>query len=129
VFLPPAELFLFSFFLSFFFSLSFSLSLSQRLLDFWLQVDSANKYGTLLEVVQVLTDLKLTINRAYISSDGEWFMDGECRAAASPAAFGKFKKIDEKKRWCLFWGDAKPGFCLGCVIFLSSFFPSSNPDV
>lgn len=42
-----------------------------------LQVDSANKYGTLLEVVQVLTDLKLTINRAYISSDGEWFMDGE----------------------------------------------------
>lgn len=39
------------------------------------KVDSANKYGTLLEVVQVLTDLKLTINRAYISSDGEWFMD------------------------------------------------------
>nr|CAB3481553.1 unnamed protein product [Digitaria exilis] len=38
-------------------------------------VDSANKYGTLLEVVQVLTDLKLTIKRAYISSDGEWFMD------------------------------------------------------
>jgi hypothetical protein len=43
-----------------------------------LQVDSANKYGSLLEVVQVLTDLKLTIRRAYISSDGEWFMDGEC---------------------------------------------------
>jgi hypothetical protein len=42
-------------------------------------VDSANKYGTLLEVVQVLTDLKLTIKRGYISSDGEWFMDGECR--------------------------------------------------
>ncbi|KAL6646238.1 hypothetical protein ACP70R_017846 [Stipagrostis hirtigluma subsp. patula] len=39
------------------------------------KVDSANKYGTLLEVVQVLTDLKLTIRRAYISSDGEWFMD------------------------------------------------------
>ncbi|KAI4974754.1 hypothetical protein ZWY2020_048361 [Hordeum vulgare] len=39
------------------------------------KVDSANKYGTLLEVVQVLTDLKLAINRAYISSDGEWFMD------------------------------------------------------
>ncbi|OQU80821.1 hypothetical protein SORBI_3007G192000 [Sorghum bicolor] len=39
------------------------------------KVDSVNKYGTLLEVVQVLTDLKLTINRAYISSDGEWFMD------------------------------------------------------
>ncbi|TKW11408.1 hypothetical protein SEVIR_6G231800v4 [Setaria viridis] len=39
------------------------------------KVDSANKYGTLLEVVQVLTDLKLTIKRAYITSDGEWFMD------------------------------------------------------
>jgi hypothetical protein len=74
------------------------------LLDFWLQVDSANKYGTLLEVVQVLTDLKLTINRAYISSDGEWFMDGECRAAASPAAFGKFKKIDGNKKDGAFFG-------------------------
>ena len=40
------------------------------------QVDSANKRGSLLEVVQVLTDLNLLIKRAYISSDGEWFMDG-----------------------------------------------------
>ncbi|KAK9120144.1 hypothetical protein Scep_018237 [Stephania cephalantha] len=40
-----------------------------------IKVDSANKYGSLLEVVQVLTDLNLTIKRAYISSDGEWFMD------------------------------------------------------
>ncbi|CAL9155746.1 unnamed protein product [Musa hybrid cultivar] len=39
------------------------------------KVDSANKQGSLLEVVQVLSDLKLTIKRAYISSDGEWFMD------------------------------------------------------
>ncbi|MQL72019.1 hypothetical protein Taro_004340 [Colocasia esculenta] len=39
------------------------------------KVDSANKNGSLLEVVQVLTDLNLTISRAYISSDGEWFMD------------------------------------------------------
>ncbi|KAK1319149.1 hypothetical protein QJS10_CPB04g00193 [Acorus calamus] len=39
------------------------------------KVDSANKHGSLLEVVQVLTDLNLTINKAYISSDGEWFMD------------------------------------------------------
>lgn len=39
------------------------------------KVDSANKHGSLLEVVQVLTDLNLTISRAYISSDGEWFMD------------------------------------------------------
>lgn len=28
-------------------------------------------------MVQVLNDLNLIIRRAYISSDGEWFMDGE----------------------------------------------------
>jgi hypothetical protein len=39
-------------------------------------VDSANKYGILLEVVQVLTDLNLMVKKAYISSDGGWFMDG-----------------------------------------------------
>lgn len=35
-----------------------------------------NKPGILLEVVQILTDLDLTITKAYISSDGGWFMDG-----------------------------------------------------
>ncbi|KAK6116611.1 hypothetical protein DH2020_049717 [Rehmannia glutinosa] len=40
-----------------------------------IKVDSANKRGSLLEVVQVLTDLNLIIRRAYISSDGGWFMD------------------------------------------------------
>ncbi|KAG8373185.1 hypothetical protein BUALT_Bualt12G0144800 [Buddleja alternifolia] len=40
-----------------------------------IKVDNANKRGSLLEVVQVLTDLKLIIRRAYISSDGEWLMD------------------------------------------------------
>ncbi|KAK9048237.1 hypothetical protein SSX86_032800 [Deinandra increscens subsp. villosa] len=40
-----------------------------------IKVDSANKRGSLLEVVQVLTDLNIQIKRAYISSDGEWFMD------------------------------------------------------
>lgn len=40
-----------------------------------IRVDSANKYGILLDVVQVLTDLDLIINKAYISSDGGWFMD------------------------------------------------------
>ncbi|CAN4094817.1 unnamed protein product [Withania somnifera] len=39
------------------------------------KVDSANKRGSLLEVVQVLSDLNLIIKRAYVSSDGEWFMD------------------------------------------------------
>lgn len=40
-----------------------------------IKVDSANKHGILLEVVQVLTDLDLVISKAYISSDGGWFMD------------------------------------------------------
>ncbi|KAJ0249878.1 ACT domain-containing protein ACR6 [Hirschfeldia incana] len=40
-----------------------------------IQVDSVNKQGTLLEVVQVLTDMNLVIKKAYISSDGGWFMD------------------------------------------------------
>ena len=40
------------------------------------QVDSANKHGILLEVVQILTDLDLLILKSYICSDGGWFMDG-----------------------------------------------------
>ncbi|XP_019444938.1 PREDICTED: ACT domain-containing protein ACR1 isoform X2 [Lupinus angustifolius] len=39
------------------------------------KVDSANKNGILLDMVQVLTDLDLNISRSYISSDGGWFMD------------------------------------------------------
>uniref|UniRef100_A0A2P2LBW0 ACT domain-containing protein ACR n=1 Tax=Rhizophora mucronata TaxID=61149 RepID=A0A2P2LBW0_RHIMU len=42
-----------------------------------IRVDSANKHVILLEVVQVLTDLNLIITKAYISSDGGWFMDGK----------------------------------------------------
>ncbi|XP_065873122.1 ACT domain-containing protein ACR1 [Euphorbia lathyris] len=40
-----------------------------------IKVDSANKHGILLEMVQVLTDLELVISKSYISSDGGWFMD------------------------------------------------------
>ncbi|XP_050234974.1 ACT domain-containing protein ACR6 isoform X2 [Mercurialis annua] len=40
-----------------------------------IQVDSVNKHGILLQVVQVLTDMNLVITKAYISSDGGWFMD------------------------------------------------------
>uniref|UniRef100_A0A2P2KU23 ACT domain-containing protein ACR n=1 Tax=Rhizophora mucronata TaxID=61149 RepID=A0A2P2KU23_RHIMU len=40
-----------------------------------IQVDSFNKHGILLEVVQVLTDMNLTITKAYITSDCGWFMD------------------------------------------------------
>lgn len=43
-----------------------------------MQVDSVNKPGILLEVVQILSDIDLIITKAYISSDGGWFMDGTC---------------------------------------------------
>lgn len=43
---------------------------------YFLQIDSVNKQGLLLEVVQVLTDMNLTILKGYISSDAGWFMDG-----------------------------------------------------
>ncbi|KAL5181628.1 ACT domain-containing protein ACR1 [Glycine soja] len=39
------------------------------------KVDSANRKGILLEMVQVLTDLDLIISKSYISSDGGWCMD------------------------------------------------------
>ncbi|ONI19975.1 hypothetical protein PRUPE_3G308800 [Prunus persica] len=40
-----------------------------------IQVDSVNKHGILLDVVQVLAEVNLIITKAYISSDGVWFMD------------------------------------------------------
>ncbi|XP_010321943.1 ACT domain-containing protein ACR2 [Solanum lycopersicum] len=39
------------------------------------KIDSVNKQGLLLEVVQVLTDMNLIILKGYISSDAGWFMD------------------------------------------------------
>ncbi|KAM3395027.1 hypothetical protein P3S68_004031 [Capsicum galapagoense] len=39
------------------------------------KVDSINKPGILLEVVQILTDLDFVITKAYISSNDGWFMD------------------------------------------------------
>ncbi|KAI0489190.1 hypothetical protein KFK09_029032 [Dendrobium nobile] len=39
------------------------------------KVDSARRDVILLEAVQVLTDLDLSIRKAYISSDGCWFMN------------------------------------------------------
>lgn len=38
-------------------------------------VDSANRPGTLVEVVQCLTELGLNVRKARISSDGGWFVD------------------------------------------------------
>ncbi|KAL9375567.1 hypothetical protein Peur_032446 [Populus x canadensis] len=40
-----------------------------------IQVDTVNRQGALLEVVQVLTDLNLVMTKAYMSSDGVWFMN------------------------------------------------------
>lgn len=40
-----------------------------------IKVDSARRHGILLDAVQVLTDLNLSIKKAYISADGKWFMD------------------------------------------------------
>ncbi|MCD7452341.1 hypothetical protein HAX54_016269 [Datura stramonium] len=39
------------------------------------KIDSVNKQGLLLELVQVLTDMNLIILKGYISSDAGWFMD------------------------------------------------------
>ncbi|XP_047338203.1 ACT domain-containing protein ACR8-like [Impatiens glandulifera] len=38
-------------------------------------IDSARKHENLLEAIQILTDLNLSIKKAYVSSDGKWFMD------------------------------------------------------
>lgn len=46
------------------------------------KVHSANRHGILLNVVQVLTDLDLTITKSDIFSDGGWFMDGEFMSEA-----------------------------------------------
>eukprot|EP00899_Mesostigma_viride_P009711 jgi/Mesvir1/18741/Mv01250-RA.1 len=40
-----------------------------------IKVDSVNRRGSLLEVVQTLCDLQLDIKKAFISSDGGWFVD------------------------------------------------------
>ncbi|KAJ0960203.1 hypothetical protein J5N97_001978 [Dioscorea zingiberensis] len=40
-----------------------------------IRVNCVKKHGVLLEVIQVLIDLHLIITKAYISSDGSWFMD------------------------------------------------------
>jgi UTP:GlnB (protein PII) uridylyltransferase len=48
-----------------------------------IRVDSVNSHGTLLAVVQVIADLNLVIRKAYFSSDGNWFMDGQSVAKSS----------------------------------------------
>ncbi|GLI62359.1 hypothetical protein VaNZ11_004977 [Volvox africanus] len=55
-------------------------------------IDSANRPGTLIEVVQCLTELGLSIRCARISSDGGWFVD-EFFVTESP----KGKLMDSRK--------------------------------
>lgn len=56
------------------------------------QVDSVNRHGCLLQVVQLLTDLDLVITKAYISSDGGWFVDGKTtNMVACPLLRGTFQ--------------------------------------
>ncbi|CAK7336762.1 unnamed protein product [Dovyalis caffra] len=40
-----------------------------------IQVDTCNRKDTVLDVVQVITDRNLVITKAYMSSDGGWFMN------------------------------------------------------
>jgi len=51
------------------------------------QVDSVNRDGVLLEMVQLLTDLDLVISKSYISSDGGWLMDGKNYTHCSSLVF------------------------------------------
>ncbi|KAH7387170.1 hypothetical protein KP509_16G009000 [Ceratopteris richardii] len=39
------------------------------------KVESSNRHGILLDVVQLIVDFQLRIRKAYISSDAGWFMD------------------------------------------------------
>ncbi|XP_042492779.1 ACT domain-containing protein ACR2 [Macadamia integrifolia] len=39
------------------------------------KVDSVNRQGLLLQVVQALSDMDLSISKSYVSSDAGWFMD------------------------------------------------------
>ena len=50
----------------------------------------------MIEVVQVLTDLDLTISKAYISSDGGWFMDG-----LKPCLFSFVVPLEKRLGFCL----------------------------
>ncbi|AQK41576.1 Ras-related protein RABH1b [Zea mays] len=58
-------------------------------------------YGILLEVVQVLTNLKLIVTKAYISSDGGWFMDGRCHQES----VHRRRRSQSTGAWCYVHGD------------------------
>ncbi|KAI3736313.1 hypothetical protein L6452_15852 [Arctium lappa] len=73
-----------------------------------IKVDSANKRGSLLEVVQVLTNLNILIKRVYISSDGQWFMD-----VFHVSSSNFFRSIELKKNHWRGLIVAGSGYCRG----------------
>ena len=50
-----------------------------------LRIDSANRPGTLVSVVESLTGWGLDIRKAHISSDGGWFLDGRSGGTGAQA--------------------------------------------
>lgn len=84
------------------------------------KVDSVNKHGTLLEVVQVLTDMNLVIKKAYISSDGGWFMDVFKVMNQDGNKITDTQVLDYIQRVCLC-------LCLCLVLCIYFSFPSSIP--
>eukprot|EP00803_Ostreobium_quekettii_P006557 evm.model.scf_1561.6 EVM.evm.TU.scf_1561.6 scf_1561:31296-32941(-) len=61
-------------------------------------VDSANRPGTLVEVVQCLTELNLAIKGTQISSDGGWFVDVFCVTELNGAKVTDEVKVDTIKK-------------------------------
>lgn len=59
------------------------------------QVNSLNKQGLLLEVLEVLADVDLFINKSYISSDAGWFMDGMPFLEVTRASANSRNRCDE----------------------------------
>jgi hypothetical protein len=55
-------------------------------------VDNANKYVILLEIVQVLIDLKLIVKKAYTSSNRGRFMDSSKDVGLFPFLFVKMAR-------------------------------------
>eukprot|EP00879_Flechtneria_rotunda_P017211 GHRR01018032.1.p1 GENE.GHRR01018032.1~~GHRR01018032.1.p1 ORF type:complete len:568 (+),score=198.34 GHRR01018032.1:444-2147(+) len=60
-------------------------------------VDSANRPGTLVEVVQCLTELGLNVKRARISSDGGWFVD-EFHVTESAGPMQQGRKVTSENK-------------------------------
>lgn len=61
-------------------------------------IDSADRAGTLIEVVQCLTELNLMVRGAQISSDGGWFVDVFNVEEASGGKVIDHKKLETIKR-------------------------------